>query len=109
MKIKYRLYTEEKVSIGFIILSNKVARLINAIETIPRCLAGFYHVKIAKQQLHTTVQYKKRLPLATKTKIEQTSNDTMEEQSEQFQLLSQIGMLLANSTSFPNPSPPTNY
>ena len=46
----YRLYTEEKVSMGFIIPSDKVARLINLIETVPRCLAGFYHVKIAKQQ-----------------------------------------------------------
>ena len=40
---------------GFIILSDEVARLIhvNPIETVPRCLAGFYHVKIAKQQLRS--------------------------------------------------------
>ena len=50
---KYRLYTEEKVSMEFIILSDKVVKLINTIETVPRCLAGFYHVKIAKQQLHS--------------------------------------------------------
>ena len=50
---KYRLYTEEKVSMGFIIPSDEVARLINPIETVPRCLAGFYYVKIAKQQLRS--------------------------------------------------------
>ena len=42
---KYRLYTKEKVSMGFIIPSNDVARLINPIETVPRCLTVFYHVK----------------------------------------------------------------
>ena len=51
--LKYRLYTEEKVSMGFIIPSDEVARLINPIETVPRCLAGFYYVKIAKQQLRS--------------------------------------------------------
>ena len=50
---RYRLYTEEKVSMGFIIPSDEVARLINPIETVPRCLAGFYYVKIAKQQLRS--------------------------------------------------------
>ena len=39
----YRLNTEVKVFIGFIIPSDVVARLINAIETVPRCLTGFYH------------------------------------------------------------------
>ena len=39
----YRLYTEVKVSMGFIIPSDEVARLINVIETVPRCLIGFYH------------------------------------------------------------------
>ena len=68
--IKYRLYTKEKVSMGFIIPSNEVAMLINPIETIPRCLAGFYHVKLLSNNCVPTVQYKKRLPLATKTKIE---------------------------------------
>ena len=68
-----------QVSIGFITPSYEVARLINTIETVPRCLAGFYHVKIAKQNCVPTVQYKKLLPLATKTKIEQMSNNAMEE------------------------------
>ena len=54
---------------GFIIPSDEVARLINPIETVPRCLAGFYHV--AKQQLPCYSTYKKRLPLATK--IEQAT------------------------------------
>ena len=40
---KYRLYTEVKVSIGFIILSDEVARLINAMKTVPRYLTGLYH------------------------------------------------------------------
>ena len=39
----YRLNTEVKVFMGFIIPSDAVARLINAIETVPRCLTGFYH------------------------------------------------------------------
>ena len=59
----YRLYTEVKVYMGFIIPSDKVARLINGIETVPRCLAGFYHVKIAKQQLHSYSTVQKALTL----------------------------------------------
>ena len=37
----YRLYTEVKVSMGFIIPSDEVARLINAIETVPRYITDF--------------------------------------------------------------------
>ena len=40
---KYRLNTEVKVFMGFIIPSDAVARLINATETVPRCLTGFNH------------------------------------------------------------------
>ncbi len=40
----YRLNTEVKVSMAFIIPSDVVARLINSIVTVPRCLTGFYHV-----------------------------------------------------------------
>ena len=39
----YRLNTRVKVFMGFIIPSDAVAKLINAIETVPRCLTGFYH------------------------------------------------------------------
>ena len=39
----YRLYTEVKISMGFIILSDEVARLINAIETVLRFVTYFYH------------------------------------------------------------------
>ena len=41
----YRLYTEVKVSMGFINQVTIVARLINAIETVPRCITHFYHAK----------------------------------------------------------------
>ena len=40
---KHRLYNEVKVSMEFIILSDEVARLINAIETVPRFIMYFYH------------------------------------------------------------------
>ena len=43
--IKYRLYTEVKVSMGFINRATIVARLINAIEIVPRCITHFYHAK----------------------------------------------------------------
>ena len=39
----YRLYTEVKVSMGFITPSDEVARLINAIETVPRYITDLYH------------------------------------------------------------------
>ena len=39
----YRLYTKVKVSLGFIIPSDEVTRLINAMKTIPRYLTGLYH------------------------------------------------------------------
>ena len=42
---KYRLYTEVKVSMGFINRATIVARLINAIETVLRCITHFYHAK----------------------------------------------------------------
>ena len=39
----YRLYTEVKVSMGFINRATIVTRLINAIETVPRRITYFYH------------------------------------------------------------------
>ena len=37
------LFTEVEVSMGFIILSNELQRLINAIETVPRYKTSFYY------------------------------------------------------------------
>ena len=50
----YRLYTEVKVSMGFIIPSDEVARLINAMETVLRYITGLYHDKfsIATKKMH---------------------------------------------------------
>ena len=39
----YRLYTEVKVSMGFMIPSDEVARLINAMKTVLRYLTDLYH------------------------------------------------------------------
>ena len=43
----YRLYTKVKVSMGFIIPSDEVARLINAIETVPRYITDLYHEMVS--------------------------------------------------------------
>ena len=50
----YRLYTKVKVSMGFIIPSDEVVRLINAMETVPRYITGLYHDKfsIATKKTH---------------------------------------------------------
>ena len=64
--MKYRLYTKVKVSMGVIIPSNEVARLINAIETVPRFITYFYHAYWLGSYLRIFSNYIK-LNLATQT------------------------------------------
>ncbi len=59
----YRLNTEVKVSMAFITPSNVVTRLINSMETVPRCLTMFYHVTNQTMLPSNTCTYTEDSPL----------------------------------------------
>ena len=62
----YRLYTEVKVSMGFIIPSDEVARLINAIETVPRYITDLYHEMVShSNKNHAQTCYIKVVSIAS--------------------------------------------
>ena len=71
----YRLYTEVKVSMGFIIPSDEVARLINAIETVPRYITDLYHEMVShSNKNHAQTCYIKVVSTASSNVISQFSD-----------------------------------
>ena len=71
----YRLYTEVKVSMGFIIPSDEVARLINAIETVLRYITDLYHEMVShSNKNHAQTCYIKVVSVASSNVISQFSD-----------------------------------